>query len=185
MSHRDVPAYRRADGDCDATSRHHGHAMTLTDARLSGLNNDLLRIRGEIGQIRAILRTTSIGVGVPGIHDRELLRTTSQLHPKLSAFGPRLKEISAQVPELSTQTHRSGNTSTFGALGNLRGTLPLVEKDLADLHRELKTVHGQVQAVMNDPKRTATPASGGIQEMIDMTLEIVTLAIERFKRSRK
>jgi hypothetical protein len=159
--------------------------MTLTDARLAGLNQSLLRMRGEIGQIRAILRTTSIGVGVPGVHDRELLRTTSQLHPRLTAFGPRLREISAQLPELSTQTHRSGNTSTFGALGNLRGNLPLVEKDLADLHRELKTVHGQVQAVMNDPKRTSTEASGGIQEMIDTTLELITMTIERFKRSRK
>jgi hypothetical protein len=158
--------------------------MTLTDARLAGLNQNLLRMRGEIGQIRATLRTVSIGVGIPGIQDRELLRTTSLLHPKLNAFGARLKEISAQVPELSTQTHRSANTSTFGALGNLRGTLPLVERELADLHRDLKTVHGQVQAVMNDPRRTSDVPTGGIQEMIDMTLEIITMAIERFKRSR-
>jgi hypothetical protein len=158
--------------------------MTLTDARLFSLNNELLRIRGQIGDIRSTLKTVAIGVNVQGIHDRELLRMTSQLHPKLAALGPRLKEISAQVPELSTKTHRAGNTSTHGALGNLRGTLPLVERDLAELHRELRIVHGQVEALMNDPKRTPTVPSGGLFEMIDTTLELITLVIQRIKQSR-
>jgi hypothetical protein len=158
--------------------------MTLTDARLAGLNQELLRIRMQIGDIRSTIRTCSLGLNVPGVHDRELLRITSQLHPKLAALGPRLKEISAQVPELSTKTHRSGNTSAFGALGNLRGTLPLVERDLAELQRELRTVHGQVQAVMNDPRRTPTAPSGGIGELIDTTLELITMVLQRMKQSR-
>jgi hypothetical protein len=158
--------------------------MTLTDARLASLNQELLRVRTQIGDIRSVLRTCSIGVNVPGVQDRELLRMTSQLHPKLAALGPRLKEISAQVPELSTKTHRVGSPSTHGALGNLRGTLPLVERDLAELQRELKTVHGQVQAVMNDPRRTSTVPSGGLGDVIDMTLELITLVLQRIKQSR-
>ena len=158
--------------------------MTLTDARLAGLNNELLRIRAQIGDIRSVIRTCAIGVGIAGIHDRELLRMTSQLHPKLAALGPRLKEISAQVPELSTKTHRSGSSSTHGALGNLRGTLPLVERDLGELERELKTVHTQVEGLMNDPRRTSTAPGGGIVELIDTTLELITLVIQRIKKSR-
>jgi hypothetical protein len=158
--------------------------MTLTDVRLLNLNNELLRIRGQIGDVRNVIRTCAIGVNTPGIHDRALLQMTSQLHPKLAALGPRLKEISAQMPELSTKTHRSGNTSTHGALGNLRGMLPLVERDLSELQRELKTVHGQVLTLMNDPKRTASPPSGGLGEIIDMTLEIITLVLQRIKQSR-
>ncbi len=158
--------------------------MTLTDARLVSLNHELLRIRAQIGDVRNVIRTVSIGVNTPGIHDRALLQMTSQLHPKLALLGPRLKEISAQVPELSTRTHRSGNTSTQGALGNLRGMLPLVERDLSELQRELKTVHGQVLTLMNDPKRTPTVPSGGLGDVIDMTLELITLVLQRIKQSR-
>lgn len=158
--------------------------MTLTDARLLSLNHELLRIRGQIGDIRNVIRTCAIGVTTPGIHDRALLQMTSQLHPKLAALGPRLKEISAQVPELSTKAHRSGNTSTHGALGNLRGTLPLVERELDGLQRELRTVHAQVMTLMNDPKRTPSAPSGGLGEIIDMTLELITLVLQRIKQSR-
>jgi hypothetical protein len=165
--------------------------MTLTDVRLSGLNNDLLTMRRQIADIRNQLRTYSIALGTPAGHEREILLETAKLHPKLKAFGPRLKEIASQVPELSTKTHRSGNTSTFGHLGNLRGTLPLVERDLTELQRELKTVHGQVDAVMKDPRRTASPAAGAdagavvlLTQALDTTLEIVTWAVEWFKKKR-
>ncbi len=70
----------------------------------------------------------------------------------------------------------------FGSIG--RGTLPLIERDLGELQRQLKTVHGQVQAVMNDPRRTSTEPSGGLGDVIDMTLELITLVIQRIKQSR-
>jgi hypothetical protein len=148
-------------------------------------------MRQQIAGIRSELRTYSIALGTPAGHEREILVQTAKLHPKLTAFGPRLKEIAAQVPELSTKTHRSGNTSTFGHLGNLRGTLPLVERDLAELHRELRTVHGQVDAVMKDPKRTSSPVSGPdaatvvlLTQAMDTTLEIVTWVIDWLKKKR-
>ncbi len=93
--------------------------------------------------------------------------------------------MAAQLPQLSAQTHRSGSTSSHGHLGNLRGTLPLVERELTELQEELKTVHGQVQGVMNDPRRTSTIPSGGLQEAIELGIELITMVLERVKRPRK
>jgi hypothetical protein len=158
--------------------------MSLTEARLTSLGRELLKIRNEIAVLRDEVRTAAIAIQTPASHERELLRSTSVIKAKLTVLRPRLEEIAAQIPDLSRRTHRGGSTSAHGHLGNIRGNLPLVERALGELETELHAVQTAVLGVMNDPQRTPSLPTGELSEIVEMGLELVTKLIERFKSRR-
>lgn len=158
--------------------------MSLVDARLASLVKDLLRLRTDISVFRDRIRTAGIAIRMPGIDDRELLRSTSAVKAELGMLRLRLERIASQIPELSRHAHRRRSTSAFGHLGNIRGTLPLVEKELAALEIELRSVHESVVDVMNDPRRTSSVPSGGLAELLDVVIELTARILERIRSTR-
>jgi hypothetical protein len=105
------------------------------------------------------------------------------MHAKLAALQERLEGIAAQIPQLSRATHRSGSTSQHGHLGNIRGTLPIVEKELQECQSELATAHAEVLGIMNDPTRTSTEPTGGLAELLELGADVLAKIIARWKKS--
>lgn len=158
--------------------------MSLIDARLSSLIHELSRLRAEISFFRDSVRTIGIAIQSPVMDDRELLRRTAIARARLDALRPRLENIAGQIPQLSRATHRRGSTSSFGHLGNLRGNLPVVERELEMLEGELESVQAKVLEVMNDPLRTSSTPTGSVIELLDLAFTLTRMVLEHFRRSR-
>jgi hypothetical protein len=156
--------------------------MSLTEARLNGLAADLNRVRQDVAAIRDIVRTCMIGVRIPAIHERELLRMTRELHPHVGMLRLRLGAIAGDIPQLSRRAHRGASSSAHGHLGNIRGTLPIVERELEQCARELRAVSGEIADIFNSPTRTASEFTGAPFELLDLALELVTAALIKWRQ---
>ena len=155
--------------------------MTPTELQLRQIEYDLRLVRSQVASFRDAVRTCVIGIKMPVVDERALLRTTAELHPKLASLRLRLDAMSAQIPQLSRRTHRTGSTSAFGLLGNARGMLPIVERELQQCHTELRAAHAEIKSVLDSPTRSSSEPTGGLMELFDLALDLIAKALQRWK----
>jgi hypothetical protein len=162
--------------------------MVYLDAGLAKLERELLQIRAAAQHCRQTIRTLSIGLAGLPVDDRDVLQMTAELRVSAETLKVRLGAVNAATPGMSRAVHRRGSSSSFGRLGNVRGTSRQVEKELTSLHDELTGLQRDVSGKVNDPGRWGNAAlvSGPLVELIgllELVIELFGKHIEKQKRT--